>query len=707
MKYIEQNSLSECGLCCLAMICSDFKINVSITSLREKFSIGRNGLSFMDMKKIFHQIGLEAKGYKIKKLSDIPTPYILFINNNHYVCVKKITKHNKAIIYDPAHGIYKKEISQMTSPFIILKIISKSIVKNVDYTTNNRIISVLKEYFSVIRNKVSLICKILFLAIIVQLLSVAIPILFKFVINDFINSNLNLAKVIYLAVFLILTYGISFYLKGKLTVKLQTNFNNSLSEQFVKKLFSLPYNFFSLTDSADLVHRYNGSVVVRNLLSQKLINIWLSIGTIMLALIYVFTQSRFIGFFLLFMGTIQIIVSLIGVHQKQYLLGKEILEQSNSLSKFMDMINLMPYIKFSNLERVAFNKWSMSQQTYSKSMIKAGNFSNYFSSINATINYLTPIIATIFATFITLHHQLTIGSIFAIFMLSSSVISPLSQLIDSIDDILYSNKYFERMNEIQKNKSEMLDMGIKVSENSHLNIEIKNVSFKYDFNTKNDVLNDINLNINDGEFIGITGKTGSGKSTLGLVVLGQLPTNQGKILINGKDLKKINKSSFRKKCSIVTQKSTFCTDSILNNITMWQKVDDKQLEKVCKIACIWDDIQKLPMKFETVISKDDNVLSGGQLQRISIARALYSNPKIILLDEATSALDAKTENQIMINISKLNCTRIFITHRLNTIKDANKIIFMDKGHIVARGPHDDLLKISPKYRSLYQKFSNK
>lgn len=344
---------------------------------------------------------------------------------------------------------------------------------------------------------------------------------------------------------------------------------------------------------------------------------------------------------------------------------------------------------------------------YSESMRKSGNFSVLFSAINATITYLTPLIATIFAIFITLHHKLSIGSIFAVFMLSSSVISPLSQLIDSIDDILYSNKYFERMNEIQKNKSENLNTGVKILKDSPINIEVNNVSFKYDFNTKNNILDNIKLNIYDGEFIGITGKTGSGKSTLGLVALGQLPVNHGNILINGRNLKNINKSSFRKKCSIVTQKSTFSTDSILNNITMWQKVDREQLKSVCKIACIWDDIQRLPMKFETIISKDNDVLSGGQLQRISIARALYNNPKIILLDEATSALDAKTESQIMTNISKLNCTRILITHRLNTIKNADNIIFMDKGHIIAQGSHNDLIKTNRKYKSLYQKFNNK
>ena len=426
-----------------------------------------------------------------------------------------------------------------------------------------------------------------------------------------------------------------------------------------------------------------------------------------LALIYVFSQSIFIGLFLVLMAFIQIVISLIGVQQKQYLLGKEVLEQSNSLSKFMDMINLISYIKFSNMEEDAFKKWDYSQKIYSESMRKSGNFSVLFSTINATITYLTPLIATIFAIFITLHHKLSIGSIFAVFMLSSSVISPLSQLIDSIDDILYSNKYFERMNEIQKNKSENLNTGVKILKDSPINIEVNNVSFKYDFNTKNNILDNIKLNIYDGEFIGITGKTGSGKSTLGLVALGQLPVNHGNILINGRNLKNINKSSFRKKCSIVTQKSTFSTDSILNNITMWQKVDREQLKSVCKIACIWDDIQRLPMKFETIISKDNDVLSGGQLQRISIARALYNNPKIILLDEATSALDAKTESQIMTNISKLNCTRILITHRLNTIKNADNIIFMDKGHIIAQGSHNDLIKTNRKYKSLYQKFNNK
>lgn len=495
-------------------------------------------------------------------------------------------------------------------------------------------------------------------------------------------------------------------MRSRVAVKLQVIFNNKLTTNFVKKLFSLPYKFFSIMDSSDLIHRYSGSTVVRSLFSEKLINIWLDFGTVIFALTYIFFQSIIIGEFILMMGIFQIALSLFAVKQKQYLVGKEVLEQSNSLSNFMDSLTLMPYIKFKSLEKTSFKRWYSSQKRYSDSMTKEGNFTSIFSSLNATINFLTPFIATILAIASPVTKNMSIGNIFAIFILSSSVIAPLSQVINSFNEILYANKYFERMIEIQQNKSEDLSNGQDIKENSHLNIKAQKLNFKYNFNDKKNVLTDINIELPENSFIGITGKTGSGKSTLGLVLMGQLPISSGTIFVNNIDLRKIKKSSFRKMCSIVTQTPIFSNDSIINNITMWRDKDISRVELVCKVACIWNDIQHLPMGLETVLSKDNDVLSGGQLQRISIARALYDNPKIILLDEATSALDADTENQVMQNISKLNCTRIMITHRLNTIKNADNIIFIENGKIKNEGTHQYLISNDKEYKKLYLQFSN-
>lgn len=707
MKYIEQASYSECGLCCLAMICSSFDMNVSITSLRQQWDVGKNGLSFMDIKRLSKKLKLEAKGFKTKDLSKIPTPFILFINNNHFVCIDKVSTSKKKItVYDPAHGVYKQDISELKEPFLILKIYPSKELQNKIPKFDN-IKNLFHEYYITISGNIGFITILAILSIVVQLLTVSIPIFLKSVINVYINSKkINIYNVSIMSLLIISIYGVAFLLRSRLAVKLQVIFNDKLTENFVKKLFSLPYKFFSIMDSSDLTHRYSGSAVVRSLFSEKLINIWLDFGTVIFSLIYIFFQNIFIGEFILGMGILQVMISLFAVKQKQYLVGREILEQSNSLSDFMDSLTLMPYIKFKNLEKTSFNRWYSAQKKYSDSMTHEGDFTTIFSTLNSTINFLTPFIATILALTLPIVGNLNIGNIFAIFLLSSSVIAPLSQVINSFDDILYANKYFERMIEIQYNKSENVTTGLDLSENSSLDIQTENVNFKYSFNDRQNILTNINVKIPEKSFVGITGKTGSGKSTLGLVLMGQLPISSGIITVGKINLKQIKKSSFRKKCSIVTQTPLFSDDSIINNITMGRHRDIDRVQFVCKIACVWEDIQLLPMGLETILSKDNDVLSGGQLQRISIARALYDNPKIVLLDEATSALDANTESQVMQNISKLNCTRIMITHRLNTIKNADNIIFLENGHIRNQGTQKYLLSHDGKYKKLYSQFLN-
>lgn len=196
----------------------------------------------------------------------------------------------------------------------------------------------------------------------------------------------------------------------------------------------------------------------------------------------------------------------------------------------------------------------------------------------------------------------------------------------------------------------------------------------------NESLKSINLSIKQGEFVAIVGETGSGKSTLALLMLGLIEPTEGNIYFDEINIKNLNKSEFRKKIGVITQDMYLFNQSIKDNITFGGKdITIPQLEKACKNAEIYSEIMQMPMGFETVLSENGSNISGGQKQRLAIARALVEEPSIIMLDEATSALDTITEEKIRGNLDKLNCTRIVIAHRLNTIINADKIVVLRSG----------------------------
>ena len=223
------------------------------------------------------------------------------------------------------------------------------------------------------------------------------------------------------------------------------------------------------------------------------------------------------------------------------------------------------------------------------------------------------------------------------------------------------------------------------------NIEINNISFKYDKDGPT-ILDNINLKIKKGEYVGIVGKTGCGKSTLMRILLGFEDPDAGAVYYDGHDLTSLDLRSVRQKIGVVMQNGSLFPSDIFSNIIItspWKTMNEAW--EAARMAGIEEDIKAMPMGMHTLISEGAGGLSGGQKQRLMIARAIINRPSILFLDEATSALDNITQNHVAYSISELNSTRVVIAHRLSTIKNCDRILVMDKGKIVEQGTYDELM----------------
>ncbi|HHV97629.1 MAG TPA: ABC transporter ATP-binding protein [Clostridiaceae bacterium] len=271
-------------------------------------------------------------------------------------------------------------------------------------------------------------------------------------------------------------------------------------------------------------------------------------------------------------------------------------------------------------------------------------------------------------------------------------------------------KIEERYNRINSNNKKLNDGDINEDENRKKDliklkgrIEFKNLNFTYPGTTRR-VLKDINLELKEGQTLGILGKTGSGKTTLVNLLLKLYEVDDGNIFIDGKDINKIPADILRENIGYVPQDNFLFSTSIKENIEFFRPIyDDEEIVQASKMAGVYDDIISFPDGFNTVVGERGVTLSGGQKQRVSIARAIIKDPPILILDDSLSAVDTKTEEEILKNIKEVlrGRTGIIISHRVSTVKHADQIIFMDNGQIVEKGTHDELMNLKGNYYRLY------
>ena len=298
-------------------------------------------------------------------------------------------------------------------------------------------------------------------------------------------------------------------------------------------------------------------------------------------------------------------------------------------------------------EKEVYNKWNHCFRKQMMAMKKKGRFMAFTSSALAAMQFIIPLLLLFVALRLTSVGSISVGTVFSIYIVSQGFYSPIVSGISIINEILYANAYFKRINEVFQTSSEKhLEDGIS---NFKLTgrIEVKNVGFRYNKQGK-EILKNISFDVYPGEFVAIVGETASGKSTMISLLSGMEELTQGEIFYDGYSIKNLNLRELRKKIGIVSQNNYLFSESIEENLLLGLNIKNKNdMIEACVKAAVYNDIQNMPMQFATVLSENAQNISGGQRQRIAFARAIINKPTILILDEATSALDNLTEKEIL------------------------------------------------------------
>ena len=711
--HYRQTEAKDCGPTCIKIIAKYYGKTINTQQLRSLSETTRTGSSLLGLSDAVESIGFKSIGIQLafEKLLEAPLPCIVFWNKNHYVVLYKIKK-DKVYISDPAHGLLtftKQEFirhwignnaSEKTEEGIALFIEPTPKFYQEEFEEDEKFgFSFIFKYLFKYKKFIYQLIIGLFAGSILQLI---LPFLTQSIVDVGIkNQDVNF-------VYLILFAQLSLFLgrasleiiRSWILLHLSARINISLISDFFIKLMKLPISYFDVRMTGDLLQRINDHKRIEKILTTSSLSVIFSFfNLIIFSLVLGYYSLQIFSVFVI--GSILYFGWVLFFFKKRKDLDyKRFSQVSQEQSKVIELINGMQEIKLHNAEKRMRWNWEYVQARLFKVATKSLALEQVQSTGSNFINELKNMFVTILSAKLVIEGDITLGMMVAISYIVGQLNGPIVQLINFMRDVQDAQISLDRLGEIHNMEDEEKPEDEKVTEiPESATIKLNNISFKYTGGLK-PVLKNLSLEIPANKTTAIVGVSGSGKTTLMKLLLGFYQVSEGDITIGNFNLKNISQKEWRRNCGVVMQEGYIFNDTIAKNIAVGEDyVDKEKLAHAIYVANISDYIESLPLGVNTKIGSEGSGLSTGQKQRLLIARSVYKNPKFLFFDEATSALDANNETVIMGKLNEFfaNKTVVVIAHRLSTVKNAHQIVVLDKGKVVEKGTHEELIQLKGNY----------
>lgn len=716
--FYKQPDSKDCGPTCLRIIAKYYKKTIPLQQIRMLSETTREGSGLFGLSNAAENLGFRTLGVKIDfntLLADAPLPCIVHWNKNHYVVVYKIDKAQNVHVSDPSYGLIKYRKAEFIKSWIggnadehteegialILETTPEFYKSEFDDEEKKASFSFLSKYLFKYK---SLVVQLIIGLLAGTILSLIFPFLTQSIVDVGIqNQDINFIYLILLAQVMLFLgkMGIE-VIRSWIMLHLSARINISIISDFFIKLMRLPISFFDTRMTGDIMQRINDHHRIEQLLTNSSLNTLFSMVNLIVFSVILLTYDYrlFIVYLVgaaLYIGWISFFLK-----KRKELDYKKFSQSAREQSKVIELINGMQEIKLHNAEKQKRWDWEFLQVKLFKVQIKSLSLEQWQSVGGGFINQIKDIFISFLAAKLVLSGNLTLGMMLSVQYIIGQLNAPLLQLIDFIRQAQDAGISLERLGEIHDKEDEENTSEQYASEIPQQDIELNNLSFRYT-GSEAFVFQNLNLSIPFQKTTAIVGASGSGKTTLLKLLTKFYDPNSGEIKIGNTNMKNISPRFWRNHCGVVMQESYVFDDTIANNIAIGEDVIDKEkLRKAIDIANIKDFIESLPLSYNTKIGNEGLGVSGGQKQRLFIARAVYKSPDYIFFDEATSALDANNEKIIIENLAQFfkGKTAIVIAHRLSTVKHADKIIVLDKGMVVEEGNHAELVSRKGEYYRL-------
>lgn len=724
MNFTPQHDQMDCGPACLAMIAEYYGKEVDIQYIREQCFISREGVSLLGISLAAEKIGLKTKAVKIKvqEIEQALLPCILHWNQNHFVVLYKISttlfsKQRKYKIADPGYGLIALSQEKFEKSWLadgergvtLLLTPTKSFSDQSIPKPQKQTVHYLLNYLKPFRKQVLQLIGLLLLGTLTMLF---FPFLTQQLIDEGVNkSNLSVITYVLMAQLAFFLGNIVFSVgRNWIMLIMGTKINIQIISDFLKKLLQLPIAFFDTKLMGDFNQRIQDHERIEQFLTSD-------------SLLTVFSMLTFSVFFgVLWYYDIQILMvymslTLLSIGWSLYWLKKRKMldyfrfqQRSENQEAIYEMIHGVSEMKLNQLEETKRIEWEAIQQklfVINRRILKVDQLQ--LSGFEC-INQLKNIVVTFLAAYLVVHQKMSLGALLSVSYIIGQMNSPINQLISFFRSLQDAKLSLTRLNEVQQHPIEEQESlkPLTVTKEKQENVAIRgihlnNVSFQYEGPKSPYVLKNLHLFFPEGKVTAIVGASGSGKTTLMKLLLRFYEPTQGSIQYNTEDLSTLSPKSIRENAGVVMQDGYIFSDTIARNIaTSDPAFSESKLAYAAQIANIESFISELPLGYQTKIGAVGNGISGGQKQRLLIARAVYKNPQYLFFDEATSALDAENEKVIHDNLQAFfkGKTVLIIAHRLSTVKKADHIVVLKHGQCIEEGNHQTLAAKKGAYYNL-------
>ncbi|GDY24222.1 peptidase C39 [Agarivorans sp. Toyoura001] len=696
---IKDNNIDS-GIASLVLAAEYFDKSVTARSLSHRLGLVQGVASELELCKSAKHIGLKARAVNIElaQLEQLPTPVLTIINEQYHVIVN-VTK-STVDIQNPTTRVvtcltYKQWKSQSQQRVILLGV-AKSIA--------NHPVSKFSWFIPSIIKHVKQAKKIILISLFIQVIALVTPFLFQNVIDKvLVSRSLPSLQVLAIAMLALALFEPLFsYLRAWLFSNLTGKLTSDLNSRLYKHLLSLPMGFFGKQQSGQIIARVREMDNIRQFLSGSALSLVLDLFFVGVFLLVMFFYSPQL--------TAVVFISLVIYFVFWLLIGPSLRKRVNNsfecsaenTAYLNQAVTGIETIKTNAVEYGFIKAWRLGLALELKSNLSARITSIWAQQGVGLIQKLSSALLLWLGVKLVLSGDLTAGQLVAFNMLASQVTQPILRLSQIWQEFQHSLISLKRIGDILSEPPESDSDGLTSSPAVKGAIRFNQVRFRYQSDAP-EVLRNLSFSIQPGEFIGITGSSGSGKSTLTKLVQRLYSPDSGEIYIDGQDLAISDPVELRRNMSIVLQDNHLFSGSIADNIRQCcPQANITEIEQAANLAGAHEFICELEQGYNTQLTERAGNLSGGQRQRIALARALITNPKILILDEATSALDYESEAAVISRLPEITKGRtvISIAHRLNTIRNCDRILVINEGELVESGSHYQLANSSYFYSNL-------
>ena len=753
--YVRQHDTTDCAAACLAMVCLHYKKEVTITRLRDMMGTDLKGTNLVGLQKAANELGFTTAAVRVDRenfLSDFSLPCIAQVITDqglaHFVVVfkkttikdegarrkhmlqdaetrkeeeKKGKKHkckDYVIIGDPGTELKKISLDEFyknftgvllllnpTSEFKGGKLGSRDGKDGKDGKSGKY--GMMKRYIDLLLPQKKLFFYAILSSVITTILGIASSMFNKILMDEVLPYGLNNLLVTLILVFSVvsITSTLIGFVRQWVLIHLSIKIDIPLMLGYFGHIFNLPMKFFATRKTGDITTRYSDADTIKSIFTSIALSLVMDISMAVITGIILFRMNAMLFSISLFMALVSILLVL--VYKQPYKrINEESMAQSAALnSQMIESLRGIETVKCNANEQTELDNL---EREYMKSL----KISLRSSRISTTQGLISSFISTGFSMLTTyvgisqvLNGEMTLGGFMAFSTLSSYFTSPLSNLIGLQMQIQEASISMKRLTEIMDYPAENETAeGMEQSEMEKVegDIEFKDVTFRY--GNRAPALDHVSFTIPAGKKVALVGSSGSGKSTITKLLLKYYDPEDGEIDVNGVNLAEYSSHSVRRAIAYVPQNVELFSKTIYDNIRI-SRMDATldEVKEAAKKADAHEFIRHLPLQYNTYLEEAGNGLSGGEKQRIALARAFLKDSSLYIFDESTSSLDFGTENTIfdMIYNQLADRSMLIVAHRLSTIRDCDLILVMDHGEIVERGTHDELLAKQGKYYELW------